>query len=279
MLVNIDGQQFEAEDAIEGILINPVLPDGFHSTRNEARPQSHARFWNRPYIEVREHADGRDVTVRCLDGGAWDRPTLFARFASIQEALDYLGATGRTHHDTISVGRTSPWGAFAQGAALYLGSRGNLSLVLSAHQPSKREVRAARNGRIDTAMLLNGMTAILLVRFNDGKGRKVLSYDCSLHIGLERLDVRQAWLQRAGASHPLSIVLQDGLGVIRALRVVELDREFSTALDAVIAAQAEEPSRPDWSPAVHHAELERYFSDFPSPADAFALTDAAARRS
>lgn len=107
--------------------IDPKLPKGFQSTPNNERSKAHlAAWWDVPYIETwtvdkeeeytRMHqrrinphltADeidakvverraaflagcpsGTSYTVHCLDGGAWDRPTLWGSFESLEEALD-----------------------------------------------------------------------------------------------------------------------------------------------------------------------------------------------
>lgn len=75
---------FKAEDEIDGILINPWLPANFFDTANEDRPKSHQKFWYLPFILV---DDGR-MDVCCLDGGAWDRPTIWGFFHTIEEALN-----------------------------------------------------------------------------------------------------------------------------------------------------------------------------------------------
>lgn len=84
--------------------INPELPKNFDSTPNDARPASHQRWWNRPYIQTSTAADlglegealerwmdhwpsGTRYDVRCLDGGAWDRSTNWGSYATLEEAL------------------------------------------------------------------------------------------------------------------------------------------------------------------------------------------------
>ena len=87
--------------------INPKLPKKFHGTPNEARPPSHMRWWGVPYIETfswkqnrtpNDSAQDREkwyeawpsgtrFDVRCLDGGAWDRPTWWGSFATLSEAI------------------------------------------------------------------------------------------------------------------------------------------------------------------------------------------------
>lgn len=55
--------------------VDPHLPPDFYNTPNEDRSaQELADWWMRPYLVSME---GRGYDVRCLDGGAWDRPTFW----------------------------------------------------------------------------------------------------------------------------------------------------------------------------------------------------------
>lgn len=116
----IDGERFQAEDRIDGILINPKLPRHFDSTPNESRPENHMKWWYRAYITTqtietldayyanrdddyanqgREYwkgarkqwlkswPSGTSHQVRCLDGGAWDRSSSWGAFAELKDAL------------------------------------------------------------------------------------------------------------------------------------------------------------------------------------------------
>lgn len=116
----IDGLVFRAMGEVDGVLINPKLPKDFSCTPNDARPKSHQKWWGVSYIETtlvedldryyaertdKSAAEGRKswaenrpgwltswpsgvrYEVRCLDGGAWDRPTLWGMFASLDEAI------------------------------------------------------------------------------------------------------------------------------------------------------------------------------------------------
>jgi len=87
---------FVCDRVVDGVPINPRLPERFSDTDNERRPQSHMIWWGVPYIEITEDENPKFVEhwkgtlrydVRCLDGGAWDRPTCWAMFASLQEAV------------------------------------------------------------------------------------------------------------------------------------------------------------------------------------------------
>jgi hypothetical protein len=75
---------------VQGIPVDPKLPEGFWSTPNEGRPARHARWWGRPFIRTYPHAawpQGVRFDVYCLDGGAWDRPTAWGWFGTLEEAI------------------------------------------------------------------------------------------------------------------------------------------------------------------------------------------------
>lgn len=83
--------KFQAEGEINGILINPKEPPKFWNTANEARPKSHLKFNGLPYIKSElsdspEAVEGKIYHVQCLDGGAWDRPTVWGFFYTLQGA-------------------------------------------------------------------------------------------------------------------------------------------------------------------------------------------------
>lgn len=70
--------------AVAPLPIDPVLPDAFFSTPNEERsPVELDAWWDRPFVQTQ--ADGQ-LVVRCLDGGAWDRPTYYGCAPSVTEA-------------------------------------------------------------------------------------------------------------------------------------------------------------------------------------------------
>ena len=91
----------KAEQIIDGIPVNPVLPKHFFNTDNAKRPNS--PWWNVPFVKVypcpwasdSEHLagwleawpSGTRYDVYCLDGGAWDRPTSWGKFATLEEAI------------------------------------------------------------------------------------------------------------------------------------------------------------------------------------------------
>lgn len=84
--------KFQAENCFDGVLVNPKLPKDFDCTDNRKRPAAQIeKWWGRPYIKVEvdqaQWPEGVRYTVRCLDGGAWDRSTWWGSFGSMAEAL------------------------------------------------------------------------------------------------------------------------------------------------------------------------------------------------
>lgn len=114
---------------IEGVPVDPKLPDEFDVTPNDERPESHQVWWHRPFIITdrwepetwdqyrdrlaalgyepdknreqwdqlqaeqkagwfQEFPEGVRYDVRCLDGGAWDRPTFWGSFGTLDEAIE-----------------------------------------------------------------------------------------------------------------------------------------------------------------------------------------------
>lgn len=110
-----------ADDLVDGVPVNPRLPEDFNSTPNEDRPASHRKYWDVPYITTTSAEDweridtaatdeyaeqrrqrwadegrakwfeawpgGTRYDVHCLDGGAWDRATSWGCFATVAEAV------------------------------------------------------------------------------------------------------------------------------------------------------------------------------------------------
>lgn len=77
---------------VEGIHVDPTLPDGFDCYPNEVRPfQERADWWGLPFIVsnvfVNEGKVKTGFTVRVLDGGAWDRSTNRGSFDDVETAL------------------------------------------------------------------------------------------------------------------------------------------------------------------------------------------------
>lgn len=69
------------------LLIDPKLPPWFDNRRNELRSKQHLdRWWDKPFAITAK--DGSGFTVRCLDGGAWDRSTNYGFARSLAEATE-----------------------------------------------------------------------------------------------------------------------------------------------------------------------------------------------
>lgn len=191
----------------------------------------------------------------------------------------YPHTTTRPLGDLIpfGVGGPSPYPAMADGATLDIGPSG-LTLVTSMSNLTKAEIRTIRRGQLDIAMMMVGSTAVCLWRFKDKRGGQRIELESVFHIGLLPPDRRQVPSGDAGLVHGVLIVLQDERATCRALRFVSLPVEISNAVDAVVKMQAEEASQPGWTRRGHDAEVDAYFRDYPTPADAFAVTDAFAGR-
>jgi len=87
---------FKCDDIINFVPINPCLPKYFDDTKNEERPESHRVWWNIPFIVLYESDEKTFVErwggnlrwdVRCLDGGAWDRSTVWGSYGTPEGAL------------------------------------------------------------------------------------------------------------------------------------------------------------------------------------------------
>ena len=64
--------------------VDPVLPRDFDDRPNEDRSSAELdRWWDKPFLV--SNTDGT-FTVRCLNGGAWDRSTVLGRGATAEEA-------------------------------------------------------------------------------------------------------------------------------------------------------------------------------------------------
>jgi hypothetical protein len=111
----------------QGYPLNPVLREDFWNTPNDHREwQERQDWWDLPYIESTSWSEsetglrraqqarknkpssieadaeieshrasfhafapgGTKYTVQCLDGGAWDRPTMWGTFSTLDEAID-----------------------------------------------------------------------------------------------------------------------------------------------------------------------------------------------
>ena len=84
------------------IPLDPELPKAFHDTPNEERSKAQIDlWWDRPYGITT--LDGR-IEVHCLNGGAWDRPTLLG----VAENFDAACALAETKQNEWQKLREKP---------------------------------------------------------------------------------------------------------------------------------------------------------------------------
>lgn len=80
-----DANRPQNQKTVRGVIVNPVLRDGFDDTHNDLREDLETEDWfGLPYVV------GADDTwhIRCLDGGAWDRSTLRGFADTMDGAID-----------------------------------------------------------------------------------------------------------------------------------------------------------------------------------------------
>lgn len=86
-------ESVKAGSAAAGVIdlpVDPELPPNFEHTANEDRPKAEVdTWWLRPFAQSRP--DGT-FDVRCLDGGAWDRPTYYGTAKNLVEARELARA-------------------------------------------------------------------------------------------------------------------------------------------------------------------------------------------
>jgi hypothetical protein len=86
--------KFQCRTHVLRVLIDPILPPRFDDTKNEDRPDRHMALWGVPFIVSSE----KGFTVRCLDGGAWDRSTWWGQADHILEAIR-IARTGPAYYN------------------------------------------------------------------------------------------------------------------------------------------------------------------------------------
>jgi hypothetical protein len=70
------------------IKIDPITPEGFYTTPHEQRSRKELdEWWGIPFIVTLESGPYfAGYKVLCLDGGAWDRPSMIGHFHSLEDA-------------------------------------------------------------------------------------------------------------------------------------------------------------------------------------------------
>jgi hypothetical protein len=88
-----DGSFGIAEDVAAGILINPLLPEGFYSTPVAERSQAQMERWYQvPFIQhtvwdTELSPTGHQYEVHCLDEASIYQPSIWGVFVTLEEAL------------------------------------------------------------------------------------------------------------------------------------------------------------------------------------------------
>lgn len=71
---------------VDFLRIDPELPDNFFQTPNDDRSRRELdEWWDRPFAMT--SPDKATLTVYCLDGGAWDRPTWYGEASDALDAV------------------------------------------------------------------------------------------------------------------------------------------------------------------------------------------------
>lgn len=127
----LKGQKIQAVDRVGGFFLDPTMPEDFDSTENESRPESHQVWWNVPYVVsyrndpaarfsgkfLEAWPRGVRYDVRCLDGGAWDRSTVWGFFATVEEAVACAKAGPQWRKNPAAVALGGRGGKAGKGAA------------------------------------------------------------------------------------------------------------------------------------------------------------------
>lgn len=71
---------------VEGIPVNPPNPPQRDIPNEERTIEELLMWWRQPYLEWNSSVEGWEV--RCLDGGAWDRPTFIGQAGGLVAALE-----------------------------------------------------------------------------------------------------------------------------------------------------------------------------------------------
>lgn len=121
--------------------VDPPLPAAFDDTPNENRSKAELdAWWLRPFAQSRP--DG-SLDVRCLDGGAWDRPTYYGTASEQGEALELA----RT--------KLKAWQEIRDTPVVFLAGESVCLLVLEPNRPGMpRPVLLAVGSREDLPVVL-----------------------------------------------------------------------------------------------------------------------------
>jgi len=88
--------KFICAAVVDGVPLDPVLPARFDDTPTDLRSIRHWVWWGVPYIKIHKDTQPDFVKfwkgetrydVRCLDGGSWDRSTVWGQFGELAQAV------------------------------------------------------------------------------------------------------------------------------------------------------------------------------------------------
>jgi hypothetical protein len=83
----VDNTEYHAQDYVQGVLINPVVPDEFWTLPIKDRTEEHMQHWKgKPFIIT----DNDFYKVYSLNGLCYDRPMLLGGFDSQAKAIDFI---------------------------------------------------------------------------------------------------------------------------------------------------------------------------------------------
>ncbi|EQB8044673.1 hypothetical protein ACV1CZ_20010 [Aeromonas caviae] len=74
----------ELSGVIDGIPVNPAVPPARDIPNEERSVEELMFWWRQPFLEW--HKNGH-WEIRCLDGGAWDRPSFLGDHQELASAL------------------------------------------------------------------------------------------------------------------------------------------------------------------------------------------------
>lgn len=132
-----------AEGAPAPIAIDPALPHNFDGTPNDDRSSEELDlWWDRPFAITNPNGT---FTVRCLDGGAWDRSTNYGVAANAEEAAK-LGAT-----------KLAAWRATMRRPVASMNGDGTVDVVVMGGRPDQdMEVLATNLSPAEAHALIEG---------------------------------------------------------------------------------------------------------------------------
>lgn len=117
------------------IPLNPALPKNFDNTPNDKRPKAQLdAWWDHPYGVT--NSDGT-ISVRCLNGGAWDRSSFLG------DADNYENAC------VLAEAKQAKWVAMRSQPMFMHSFEPPFILFLEAQQPDYERTEVARFDTMD----------------------------------------------------------------------------------------------------------------------------------